>query len=185
MLEDIYKEIEDKMASRIDGLQRELSRMRTGRATPSLLDGVRVDYYNTPTPLNQIATVSVPEARLIVIQPWEKSIISNIEKAIASADLGLNPNNDGNVIRIPIPPLNQERRQELAKQIKKHTEEAKVSIRNIRRDYNESVKKRQKDKLITEDDMHKGLDHIQKITDKVIDKIEDIYKVKEKEILEV
>ena len=185
MLDETYMEMEDAVDKILAAYGKEFSRVRTGRASPSILDGIRVDYYNVPTPLNQVATVSVPDARLIIIQPWEKSVVQAIEKAIAAADLGLNPVSDGNVIRLPIPPLNEERRKDLAKQVKKMAEEAKVSIRNVRRDFNEQLKKVEKKKEITEDELHRGLDKVQKITDDTITKVDEILAKKEKEIMEL
>ncbi|RJO66727.1 MAG: ribosome recycling factor [Myxococcales bacterium] len=185
MLDEIYFEMEEAVEKALASFRKDIARVRTGRASPSLLDGVRVNYYNVPTPLNQVATISVPDARLIIIQPWEKSIITDVEKAIASADLGLNPISDGNVIRLPIPTLNEERRRDLARQVKKLTEETKVAVRNIRRDFNEKVKKLEKNKEVTEDEMRRGLDRVQKITDESIAKADEILAHKEKEIMEV
>ena len=185
MLEELYLEMEDSLEKSLTNLKRDFSRVRTGRATPALLEPVRVNYYNVPTPLNQVATVSVPDARLLIVQPWEKSIIQDIEKAIAASGLGLNPISDGNVIRLPIPALNEERRKELARQVKKMAEEAKVAVRNIRRDTNEGLKKGEKDKKITEDELHRALEKVQKLTDDGIKNIDDALAAKEKEILEV
>jgi ribosome recycling factor len=172
------------MGKSIDALKNELNRVRTGRASLTILDGIRVDYYGTLTPLNQMATLSVPESRLIAIQPWDVSVIKEIEKAILKSDLGLTPSNDGKVIRISIPPLTEERRKELVKVINKISEDHKVAIRNIRRDSNELLKGLKKDGDISEDDAFKAQDQVQKITDEHIKLIEDVNKEKEKEILE-
>ena len=185
MLDELYLEMEESLEKSLANLKRDFSRVRTGRATPAILEPVRVNYYNVPTPLNQVATVSVPDARLLIVQPWEKSIIQDIEKAIAASGLGLNPISDGNVIRLPIPALNEERRKELARQVKKMAEEAKVAVRNIRRDTNEDLKKGEKDKKITEDELHRALEKVQKMTDDGIKSIDDALAAKEKEILEV
>lgn len=172
------------MDKTISALKSELKRIRTGRASSSLLDGIKADYYGTPTPLSQMATVAIPESRLITIQPWDASAIKEIEKAIMKSDLGLTPSNDGKVIRIAIPPLSEQRRKELVKVVHKSCEEHKVAVRNIRRDANELLKGFKKDGDISEDDAFKAQDRIQKITDSHIEQIEGIYKEKEKEILE-
>jgi ribosome recycling factor len=169
----------------IESLKKELSRIRTGRATPSLLDGITVDYYGSSLPINQVANISVPDARMIVIQPWEKAMVIPVEKAIQTSDLGLNPQNDGNMIRLPIPPLSEERRKDIFKHCKKSGEESKVAIRNVRRDANEKLKKEEKDKDITLDDEKKGMEEIQKTTDKFIKIIDDLLVQKEKEVMEV
>jgi ribosome recycling factor len=161
-----------------------LNRVRTGRANLSLLDGIRVDYYGTPTPVNQMASLSVPESRLITIQPWDVSVIKDIEKALLKSDLGLTPSNDGKIIRIAIPPLTEERRKQLAKSVHKICEDHKIAIRNIRRDANELLKSMKKDGEIAEDEAFKGQDQVQKITDEFVKQIDDIFKEKEKEILE-
>ena len=166
-------------------LQHAMAGIRTGRASISLLDGIRVDYYGTPTPLNQLATLHVPDPSLITVQPWDVSQIGAIEKTIRSSDLGLNPANDGKIIRIPIPPLTQERRKELVKHLHHVAEDHRVGVRNIRRDANEAVKKLLKDKLISEDDERRALDEIQKLTDAQIQKLDQAAKNKEKEILEI
>jgi ribosome recycling factor len=175
----------ERMSKAIQAYTRELASIRAGRASASLLDRVQVDYYGAPTPVNQLAGISVPEARLLVIQPYDKSILGEIEKAILKSDLGLNPSNDGSIIRIAIPQLTEERRKELAKQVKKEAEEAKIAIRNIRRDGNEDLKKLEKNGEITEDDLRGYSDDIQKLTDEHIAKIDQITKDKEKEIMEV
>ena len=172
-----------RMDKTIAALKDEFKALRTGRASASIFDRVRVDYYGTPTPLNQVSTISVPEARSIVIQPFDKSLISEIEKAILKSELGLNPSNDGKVIRISIPPLTAERRKELVKQAKSIAENSRVAIRNIRRDGNDELKKQQKDGTITEDDLKTGEADLQKSTDKYIQDINKILEEKEKEIM--
>jgi ribosome recycling factor len=184
MIEETLEETKERMGKTINDLENELKRVRTGRASISLLDGIRVDYYGTVTPLNQMASLSVPESRLIVIQPWDVSGIKEIEKAILKSDLGLTPSSDGKLIRISIPPLTEERRKELVKVVSKMCEEHKISTRNIRRDANDLLKGFKKDGDIAEDDAFKAQDQVQKITDEYIAKIDDIYKEKEKEILE-
>jgi ribosome recycling factor len=172
------------MGKSIDSLKNEFKKIRTGRASLSILDGIRVEYYGTPTPLNQMASLSIPESRLISIQPWDVSVIKDIEKAILKSDLGLTPSNDGKLIRISIPPLTEERRKELVKVIQKKSEEHRVAVRNIRRDSNELLKGLKKDGEISEDDGFRAQDQVQKITDKHIKLIDDVCKEKEKEILE-
>jgi ribosome recycling factor len=184
MIEETLQETKARMAKTIGDLENELKRVRTGRASLSLLDGIRVDYYGTQTPLNQMASLSVSESRLIVIQPWDVSAIKGIEKAILKSDLGLTPSSDGKLIRISIPPLTEERRKELVKVVSKMCEEHKVATRNIRRDANELLKGFKKDGDIAEDDAFKCQDQVQKVTDEFITRIDDIYKTKEKEILE-
>ena len=184
MIEETLEETKERMGKTIDDLENELKRVRTGRASLSLLDGIRVDYYGTQTPLNQMASLSVPESRLIVIQPWDVSVIKEIEKAILKSDLGLTPSSDGKLIRISIPQLTEERRKELVKVVSKMCEEHKIAARNIRRDANDLLKGFKKDGDIAEDDAFKAQDQVQKITDDCIAKIDDIYKEKEKEILE-
>jgi ribosome recycling factor len=184
MIQETYQETKDRMNKTIRALESELKRIRTGRASLSLLDGIRVDYYGTPTPLNQMASLSVPESRLITIQPWDVSAIKEIEKAILKSDLGLTPSSDGKIVRIAIPPLTEERRKELVKIVHKISEEHKVALRNIRRDANELIKSFKKDGDVSEDDAFKAQDQIQTITDEFIAKIDAIYKDKEKEILE-
>jgi ribosome recycling factor len=184
-LKKIYTETEDRMKKAIEAIKKEFATIRTGKATTTLLDGIKVDYYGTPTPLAQVANLAVPDPRLIVIHPWEKKLIPEIVKAIQKSDLGLNPQSDATVIRLPIPPLTEERRKDLVKLVKKISEDAKVAMRNIRRDSNESLKKAEKDKAISEDDSRKGHDHVQKITEEYIEKIEDLLSIKEKEIMEI
>jgi ribosome recycling factor len=181
----IHAETGQKMEKTLESLKRDLSRVRTGRATPSLLEGVTADYYGSPTPINQVANISVPDARTLMIQPWEKSMLPVIEKAILGSDLGLNPQNDGNVIRLPIPPLTEERRKDLYKQCKKISEDSKIAVRNIRRDSNDKLKKAEKNKEITQDDQKKGEGEIQKLTDSFIKQIDDQLALKEKEIMEI
>lgn len=185
MIDAVFKELKDKMDRSIDALHREIVKLRTGRASISMLDGIRVDYYGTVTPLNQLATMSVPESRLITIQPWDAGALSHIEKAIMNSDLGLTPTNDGKLIRISIPQLTEERRKEIVKMAKKIAEECKIAVRNNRRDANEEIKKLEKDKTISQDDLKKTHAKIQELTDKYISRVDDILKHKEKEILEV
>jgi ribosome recycling factor len=184
MIDSTLEETRDRMEKSIDALNNELSRVRTGRASLSLLDGIRVDYYGTLTPLNQMASLSVPESRLIVIQPWDATVLKDIEKAILKSDLGLTPSSDGKLIRIAIPALTEERRKELVKVVHKIGEEHKVAVRNIRRDANELLKLAKKDGDVSEDDAHKGLDRVQDATDEFIKTIDGIIAEKEKEILE-
>jgi len=184
MLNETYQETKDRMGKSISALQNELKRVRTGRASLSLLDGIRVDYYGTLTSLNQMASLSVPEPRLITIQPWDATVIKEIEKAILKSDLGLTPSNDGKLIRISIPPLTEERRKELVKVVNKMCEEYRVAIRNIRRDSNELIKGFKKDGDVSEDDAFRGQEQVQKITDEFIQQVDETYKEKEKEILE-
>ena len=184
MKEKVFENMEASMEKAIAAYQKELNRLRTGRASPALLEGVRVDYYGTPTPINQTASVNIPESRLIVIQPWDKGTIEAIEKAVQKANLGLSPTNDGTVIRISIPPLTEERRKELGKLAKKMAEECKVAVRNVRREANDALKKLEKKKEISEDEYHRGTDEVQKVTDGKIGQIEEIMEAKQKEILE-
>ena len=174
-----------RMEKVLSDLQHALATIRTGRASISLLDPVRVDYYGTPTPLNQVATLHVPEPSLITIQPWDVSQIGVIDKAIRASNLGLNPNNDGKIIRVPIPPLTEERRKEIVKNLHAKAEEHKVAARNVRRDANENIKKLLKDKVISEDEDRRAHDEVQKMTDAYITKVDQAAKVKEKEILEL
>ena len=185
MIADTLTELKSQIAKHHDHLKRELAKVRTGRANPDLLDSVRVDYYGTMTPLRQVANLSTPEARLLTIQPWEPQLIKEIEKAIAMSGLGVTPSNDGKIIRVPMPPLTEERRKELTKICKKHGEDTKVHIRGFRRDANEELKKLQKDAKLTEDDLRKSEADIQKLTDQYVQKIDDAIKKKEQEILEV
>ena len=184
MIDDIYQETKDSMDKSIEALNRELKRIRTGRASLSILDAIKVDYYGTLTPLNQMATLAVPESRLITIQPWDVSVIKDIEKALLKSDLGLTPANDGKLIRISIPPLTEERRKELVKLVHKMGEDYKVSVRNARRDANELIKSLKNDGDISEDDAFKSQEEVQKITDEHIKHIDECCQEKEKEILE-
>lgn len=185
MPKQVISNTKDKMTKAIQAYTRELASIRAGRANASLLDRITVDYYGAPTPVNQLAGISVPEARLLVIQPYDKSILGEIEKAILKSDLGLNPSNDGSLIRLAIPQLTEERRKDLVKVVKKESEDAKIAIRNVRRDANDDLKKLEKNGEITEDDLRGYADDIQKLTDEHIVKIDQITKDKEKEILEV
>ena len=179
------KVYEEKMEKSINAMMDEFASIRAGRANPHALDKIKVDYYGTPTPIQQVGNISVPEARMIVIQPWEKSLIKAIEKAIQASDLGINPSNDGSVIRLVFPELTEDRRKELAKDVKKKGEAAKVAVRNIRRDANEAFKKQEKNNEISEDDLKDATEQIQKITDKAIEKIDKAVENKTKEILTV
>jgi len=184
MVSDALQRIEEKMRASVGGLRKELATLRTGRATPALVEHIKVDYAGVPTPLNQIASISVPEARLILIQPWDKSSIRNIEKAILTSDLGLNPSNDGNVIRIAIPPLSEERRQELIRVVRKRVEERKVAIRNLRHDVMNDLRSMEKNKEISQDEHRRALNQLQKITDTFIAEIDQIGRDKEAELRE-
>jgi ribosome recycling factor len=185
MLDAIYKDTKERMQKTIDALNREFGAIRTGKASVHLLDTVQVDAYGSKMPINQLATVSTPEPRLLVVQAYDKSTVGDIVKAIQVADLGLNPMPDGQTIRIPVPALNEERRKELVKLCKNTAEDSRVAIRNIRRDANEQIKQAQKDKEISEDQEKRGLDKVQEITDEYIKKIDDLLEKKEKEVMEV
>ncbi|MDY6831951.1 MAG: ribosome recycling factor [Thermodesulfobacteriota bacterium] len=185
MLELVYEEIEEKMGKTLEVFKNDLKKVRTGRASLALLDGIVVDYYGIPTPLNQLASLSVPESRLIVIQPWDATAIKDVEKAILQANIDLTPSNDGKVIRLSIPPLTEDRRKEIAKRVNQMAEEHKVAMRNIRRDANETLKQMKKDGDISEDESFAGKDKVQKITDGYIEQIDEVFKAKEKEILEL
>ncbi len=185
MINDIVTDSEDGMKKAIDSFKRELTKIRTGRANTAMLDGIKVDYYGTPTPVNQVATVQVVDARLITVKPWEKTMLPIIDKAIRASDLGINPVSDSELVRLPIPPLTQERRKELAKVVNKQTEEARVAVRSARRDAMDMIKDAEKDKQITEDQRKDGEKRIQDLTDKYIASIDDIAKAKEKEIMEI
>ncbi|MDL2285204.1 ribosome recycling factor [Desulfovibrio sp. OttesenSCG-928-F07] len=184
-MENIKKDAEDRMQKAIGAQEREFNGLRSGRATTALVDNIKVDYYGTPTAINQLASVSVQDSRTVTIQPWDKGAFGPTEKAIMAANLGLTPMNDGKVIRITIPPLTEERRKDLVKVAKKYTEEAKVAIRNIRRDANESLKKLEKDKSISEDECKKAQDDVQKLTDSYVAKSDQVLAAKEKEIMEI
>jgi len=186
MLEkDVIKETRPRMDAVIEDVRRRLATVRTGRAAVSLLDNVTVEYYGTPTPLSQMASVHVPEPQMLTVQPWDQTQLGAIEKAIRAADLGLNPSNDGKLVRIPIPPLTEERRKQLAKQVHEIAEEHRTAIRNIRRDANEKLKKMLKDKTISEDNERDGLEEVQKLTNTYIGKIDELSKTKEQEILSI
>lgn len=185
MMKEIKINLDEAMTKAIESLKKQLTKIRTGRASASVLDGVQVDYYGNPTLISQVGQVSTPEARLLQIQPFDKNIISDIEKAIFGANLGLTPSNDGNLIRIPFPALTEERRKEQVKDIKKYGEDAKIAVRNSRRDQNELVKKAEKEKDISEDDSKKFHSEIQTITDKYVSEVDKIIKSKEQELLEV
>jgi ribosome recycling factor len=185
MIKDLVKDTDQHMDKSVAALNHEFATVRTGRASTSLLDKIAVDYYGVQTPLNQIASVTVPEAQLLVIQPYDKSAITGIEKAIQASDLGLTPNSDGQVIRLPFPPLTEERRIELVKLCKQYAEEARVGVRNIRRDANEKLKKMEKDHEISQDDLHRAEEEIQKLTDAHTAAIDEALKRKEEEIMEV
>lgn len=185
MIELVYEEMEEKMEKTLAAFAGELRKVRTGRASLSLLDGVSVDYYGASTPLNQLASLSVPESRLIVIQPWDANAIKEVEKAILQSNIGLTPNNDGKIIRLVVPPLTEERRKEIARQVRQMAEDYKVAMRNVRRDANETVKQMKKDGDISEDDAFASKDKVQEITDKYITRIDQAFQEKEKEILEL
>lgn len=180
-----YTNLKEKMEKTISVYNEKLSEVRAGRANPAILNKVKIDYYGTPTPINQVAGISVPEARLIVIQPWDASVLKEIEKAILASDIGINPNNDGKVIRLAFPELNEERRKELAKDVRKMAEDAKVAVRSIRREGMDTAKQEQKDGEITEDELKQAENEIQKITDRSIEEIDKILETKEKEIMSV
>ena len=184
-MKDLKKSATDRMNGAIEALKKDFASIRTGRASLALLDGIAVDYYGTPTPLSQIATLGVPESRQITIQPWEQGLISEIEKAILRSDLGLTPGNDGKTIRINIPPLTEERRRQLVKVVRKRAEDARIAIRNVRRDTNEMLKKSEKEDHLSEDNVKKLQNETQKITDSYIKKVEEVLQHKEKEIMEV
>ena len=184
-MDERIQKYEEKMKKTLASLESELVTIRAGRANPHILDKLAVDYYGAPTPLQQVANITVPEARMIQIQPWESSLIKGIEKAILTSDLGLNPSNDGKVIRLVFPELTEERRKELVKDVKKKGEAAKVAVRNIRRDANDALKKMEKDGELTEDELKKAQDEVQKITDKFIKEVDQVATAKEKDIMEV
>jgi len=185
MKESIFQTMKEEMEKTIASMDKSLGRVRTGRASISLLDGIKVDYYGTLTPINQVATLSIPESRLIVISPWDASVIGAIEKAIQKSDLGLMPANDGKIIRLAIPQLTEERRKELVKVVKKMAEEGKIKLRNVRRDANEELKSLKKNNQMTEDELFSAQEEVQKLTDQNIEKIDKITAVKEKEIMEI
>ncbi len=184
MANEVVKSAKERMEKAVKALEKELSHVRTGRATPALLDGIKVSYYGSEMPLNQVATISVPEARTMAIQPWDVNVLPEIEKAILASELGLTPTNDGKIIRVAVPPLTEERRKELVKLVKKMGEEAKVAIRNVRRDANERLKRQKKEKEISEDQQHRLQDEVQKLTDTYVKQVDEVVAEKEKEILE-
>ena len=185
MTKGVISAMKGQMEKSVESLRKEYQKVRTGRATTALLDDIKVNYYDTPTPLNQVASLSIPEARVIVIQPWEAKLISVIEKAILNANIGLTPTNDGKVVRLSLPPLTQERRKEIVKMLKKMAEDARIAIRNIRRDANDELKKMEKDKKISEDDLKRAEKEVQDVTNTFVSKIDDILAAKEKEVMEV
>lgn len=185
MVKQLFIETEKKMKKAIQATQHELALIRTAKATTSLLDGIKVEYYGTSVPINQAAVISVPEPRMLIVQPWEKGMIGEIERALLRSDLGLTPSNDGTVIRLPIPPLTQERRQELVKVVRRLAEEGRVAIRNIRRDANEELRRAEKAGDLPQDDSKRAQEHIQELTDKHIELVHEIVERKEKEIMEV
>ena len=185
MVSDVLKDLQGSLEKGIEAFRRDLGKVRTGRANLSILDGLKVDYYGTPTPLNQVASLNVPDARMITIKPWEKTLIPEIEKSIRAAQLGLNPNSDGEIVRVPMPALTEERRKDLVKVVKKMAEEAKVALRAARRDANEMLKDFLKDKTITEDEEKAGLKKVQDATDGAVSKVDEILAKKEAEIMEV
>jgi len=185
MIDDMLKDLDAHLSQSIEHFRKELAKVRTGRANASILDGVKVDYYGSPTPLAQVAAVNVPDARLITVKPWEKNLIPDIEKALRMAQLGLNPQSDGEIVRLPMPALTEERRKELVKVVRKMGEDTKVALRNLRRDANDQVKEMEKEKLISEDDQKVALKNVQDHLDKFVAQVDEILGRKEKEILEV
>ena len=184
MVDEVTKQARARMDGAVEALRSDLAAIRTGRASPALLERIRVDYYGTPTPLQQLATISVPEPNLLLIRPWDRSLLGAIERSILASDLGLTPMNDGQVIRLALPPLSEERRRELARQVAKRVEEAKVAVRNIRRDALNELKEMQNEKLITEDDFYEGRDQLQKLTDDYVKRLEEIGEQKQQELME-
>lgn len=185
MIADLTKDAEKKMGNTIEHLHHELGKLRTGQASVALLDDLKVDYYGNPTPLSQVATLGTPDSQTLTIQPWEASILKDIEKAIQASDIGLTPNNDGKMIRLTIPPLTNERRQQLVKLVKKYAEDSKVAVRNVRRDVNDKLKKLEKNHEISKDENHKATDDTQKMTDKFVAEIDKITQAKEKNVMDV
>ena len=185
MVADLFADAERRMQKAVEALKQDLGTIRTGRASSALVERIHVDYYGAPTPINQVASISVPEARLLVIQPWDRKMLTDIEKAIQKSDLGINPSNDGQVIRLSIPPMNEERRRELVKTLHKRLDEHKVAIRNIRRDVQDKLRDREKKKEISEDELKRSSERLQKLTDRHIDEMDKVGKAKEQEILEV
>jgi ribosome recycling factor len=185
MTADLLADAERRMLKAIEALKQDLAAIRTGRASLALIERITVDYYGAPTPINQVASVSVPEARLLVIQPWDKKMLVDIEKAIQKSDLGINPNNDGQVIRLNVPPMNEERRRDLVKSLHKKLDEHKVAVRNVRRDTQDKLRDREKKKEVSEDELKRSTEKLQKLTDRYIDEMDKVGKTKEQEILEV
>jgi ribosome recycling factor len=185
MVDDLFGDAERRMQKAVEALRQDIASLRTGRASSALVERITVDYYGTPTPINQIASNSVPEARLLVIQPWDRKLLTDIEKAIQKSDLGINPNNDGQVIRLAIPPLNEERRRDMVKTLHKKLDEHKVAIRNVRRDAQDKLRDREKKKEVSEDELKRSTERLQKLTDRYIDEMDKVGKAKELEILEV
>src|SRR6266487_1495349 len=185
MVDDIFEDAERRMQKAVEILKQDLSSIRTGRASSALVERITVDYYGAPTPINQVASISVPDARMLVIQPWDRKLLTDIEKAIQKSDLGINPNNDGQVIRLSIPPLNEERRREMVKTVHKKLDEHKVAVRNVRRDCQDKLRDREKKKEISEDELKRSSERLQKLTDRFIDEMDKVGKTKELEILEV
>lgn len=185
MADDLLEDAERRMKKAVEALKQDLAAIRTGRASAAFVDRIQVDYYGTPTPINQVATISVPEARLIVIQPWDRKLLTDIEKAIQKSDLGINPNSDGQVIRLNIPPMNEERRRDMVKMLHKKQDEHKVAVRNIRRDVQDKLRDREKKKEVPEDELKRSTERLQKLTDRYIDEMDRVGKSKEQEILEV
>ncbi len=185
MVDDLFEDAERRMQKAVEALKQDITSIRTGRASSALIERITVDYYGTPTPINQVASISIPEARLLVIQPWDRKMLIDIEKAIQKSDLGINPNNDGQVIRLAIPPLNEERRRDLVKTLHKKLDEHKVAVRNVRRDAQDKLRDREKKKEVSEDELKRSTERLQKLTDRYIDEMDKVGKTKELEILEV
>lgn len=185
MVDDLFGDAERRMQRAVEALKQDIASIRTGRASSALIERITVDYYGTPTPINQVASISIPEARLLIIQPWDRKMLVDIEKAIQKSDLGINPNNDGQVIRLAIPPLNEERRREMVKTLHKKLDEHKVAIRNVRRDAQDKLRDREKKKEVSEDELKRSTERLQKLTDRFIDEMDKVGKTKELEILEV
>ena len=185
MVDDLFGDAERRMQKAVEALKQDIASLRTGRASSALVERITVDYYGTPTPINQVASISVPEARLLVIQPWDRKMLTDIEKAIQKSDLGINPNNDGQVIRLAIPPLNEERRRDMVKTLHKKLDEHKVAVRNVRRDAQDKLRDREKKKEVSEDELKRSTERLQKLTDRYIDEMDKVGKSKELEILEV
>jgi len=185
MVDDLFGDAERRMQKAVEALKQDIASIRTGRASSALIERITVDYYGAPTPINQVASISIPEARLLVIQPWDRKMLIDIEKAIQKSDLGINPNNDGQVIRLAIPPLNEERRRDMVKTLHKKLDEHKVAIRNVRRDAQDKLRDREKKKEVSEDELKRSTERLQKLTDRYIDEMDKVGKTKELEILEV